>query len=151
MNDKEIMLADDDRDDTDLFCEALTEIDKSIVCHCAVNGEELLKILYSLDQNPQLVFLDMNMPIMDGRQCLKVLKSDERYKQIPVIMISTSSHQTDINISLQLGALGYFVKPNDFNDLKDVLQIITDNLGTGLRKTLLDLQANGNKHIFTSD
>jgi CheY-like chemotaxis protein len=144
------MLADDDRDDTDMFCEALTEIDKSIVCHCAVNGEALLKILYSLDQNPLLIFLDMNMPIMDGRECLKVLKSDERYRLIPVIMISTSSHQRDVEISLQLGALGYFVKPSDFNDLTDVLQIIKDNLGAGLKEALVNLHAKGNKHIFTS-
>lgn len=149
MNKKIILLADDDLDDTEMFCEALEDVNDNIICHCAFNGNEAMKILDGLDQNPELIFLDVNMPIMNGWDCLKLLKSSSRYKDIPVIMISTSSHKKDMDIASGLGSVCYFVKPNDFNDLKKVLHTITSNLGSNLKETLLQLQSFGSGHIFT--
>lgn len=149
MDHKVILLADDDSDDTEMFCEALADIDPGIICHCAINGRELLKMLNELSEKPQLIFLDLNMPIMNGWQCLKLLKEDERYKHIPVIMISTSSHQLEMDMAANLGALCYFVKPNSFNVLTQVLKAIAENLGAGLKDALLDLQAGGSRHIHT--
>ena len=148
MSQKVILLADDDGDDREMFCEALANIDNSIDCNCAVNGIELLDKLKSLEEKPNLIFLDLNMPIMNGWQCLKLLKRDERYKHIPVIMISTSSHQPEMDIAAGLGALGYFVKPNSFNELKQVLQAIVTNMGNGLRNAIQHLHANGSRYIF---
>jgi CheY-like chemotaxis protein len=146
MEQKIILLADDDRDDIEMFCEALEEIDNTVTCYWTINGEELLNKINGLIDKPNLIFLDVNMPIMNGWGCLKALKEDKRYSDIPVIMISTSSHKEDIDAAISLGALCYFVKPNDFKDLIYVLQIITDNLGTGL-KEVLD-QTQGKKYIF---
>lgn len=148
MEQKIILLADDDRDDTEFFCEALAGIDQSIACNCIGNGLELLSKLEGMSEKPHLIFLDINMPVMNGWQCLKALKEDARYRTIPVIMISTSSHGREINIASDLGALCYFVKPHNFNELKRVLKVITENLGTGLKGALLELEAAGSKHIF---
>lgn len=148
MSNKIILLADDDQDDAEMFCEALADIDQNIICHCAENGDEALKMLKNQDKNPGVVFLDLNMPIMNGWECLKQLKLEERYKDIPVIMISTSSHKNDMEAAANLGAVCYFVKPNNFNDLKQMLGIITSNLENGLKEALPNLKKNKYLHIF---
>lgn len=153
MTSKVFLLADDDRDDTDMFREALMIIDKDIICHCATDGREALKILNELTENPDLIFLDVNMPIVNGWKCLKLLKSEERYKHLPVIIISTSSNQGELDIAANLGALGYFIKPNDFNELTKVLEVIVANLGIELENALRNLQVGGFRFVyaFTGD
>lgn len=148
MNKKTILLADDDLDDTEMFCEALIDVNEKVICHCAANGNEVLDILNKLDENPDLIFMDVNMPIMNGWECLKVLKKDKKYQNIPVIMISTSSHKKDVDTASDLGCIGYFVKPNNFNDLKYILNSITSNLGPGLKDTIASLQENQSGNIF---
>lgn len=145
---KIILLADDDQDDTEMFCEALADIDESIICHCAENGSEAIKLIKKQDEIPGVVFLDLNMPIMNGWECLKQLKLDKDYKDIPVIMISTSSYKNDMETAANLGAVCYFVKPNNFKDLKQVLGSITSNLENGLRESLSNLEKNKYLHIF---
>ncbi|WP_456312359.1 response regulator [Pseudomonas shirazensis] len=148
--DKEIiLLADDDTDDTEMFCEALADVNKDIICYCAENGNKALQILDKLEVKPKLIFLDLNMPLMDGWQCLKILKKDANYQDIPVIMISTSSHKNDMEKASDLGAICYFVKPNSYEDLKYVLQSLTSNLGDGLSAAIAKLQANVSDNIFT--
>lgn len=145
---KIILLADDDWDDTEMFCEALADIDENIICHCAENGDVALKMLKDHDKIPGIIFLDLNMPVMNGWECLKEIKQDERYKDIPVIMISTSSHKNDMETAASLGALCYFVKPNTFKDLKQVLELITSNLENGLKEALPHLEKNKYLHVF---
>ncbi|OXA89943.1 response regulator [Flavobacterium hercynium] len=149
MNKKRILLADDDLDDTEMFCEALALIDNNIVCECANNGSDALNKLDALDFKPELIFLDLNMPVMNGWDCLKTLKKDKRYHNIPVIMISTSSHKKDMEAAANLGALCYFVKPNSFKDLKDVLHSITASLGADLKDAIANLQASPSASIFS--
>ncbi|MES2411742.1 MAG: response regulator [Bacteroidota bacterium] len=149
MEKKIILLADDDIDDTEMFFEALTIIDQDIVCHCAVNGNEAISMLNGLESLPQLIFLDLNMPILSGWECLRTLKEDQRYKTIPIFMMSTSSHQKDIDIAEKLGALCYFVKPNNFNDLIAILKEITASIDTNLTEAISNLKANGFNNIFS--
>ncbi|RFS16774.1 response regulator [Emticicia sp. C21] len=148
MNYKVILLADDDSDDTEMFCEALEIIDTSIVFHCAVNGSEALKKLDGLEDKPQLIFLDLNMPVMNGWQCLKLLKENEHYKNIPVIMISTSSHQKEMDMAAKMGAFCYFVKPSDFNELTQLLRVVVSNPETGLQEAVQNLQTGGSQYIY---
>lgn len=148
---KIILLADDDQDDTEMFCEALADIDESIICHCAENGSEAIKLIKKQDEIPGVVFLDLNMPIMNGWECLRELKLDKDYKDIPVIMISTSSYKNDMETAANLGAVCYFVKPNNFKDLKQVLGSITSNLENGLRESLSNLEKNKYLHIFNAE
>ena len=148
MRNKIFLLADDDRDDTEMFSEALAAIDHTIVCHAASDGREVLDTLEELTTMPDLIFLDVNMPVMNGWQCLKALKEDDRYNQIPVIIISTSSHERDIEIASDLGALCYFTKPHYFHELTRVLKVIVENVGAGLPHALRGSPEAISKFIF---
>lgn len=148
MRENVFLLADDDQDDQEMFFEALTSINESIVCHAVLNGREALEKLNELEKSPDLIFLDVNMPVMTGWECLEKLKKEERYKNIPVVIISTSSYLREKKIALEMGALCYLTKPNDFDELKDVLRIIVESPGDELPKTLQRMQANGSTHIY---
>jgi len=137
-----ILLVDDDGDDTWLFMEALRGIDPSIVCICATDGQEGLDKLKEIEP-PGVIFLDINMPIMNGWDCLKAIKSNNDFKNIPVIMYSTSSHMEDISKAFDLGILCFFSKPFDFKNLAKTLEVIVSNLKEG---TLASMPA-GNKHL----
>lgn len=148
MSEKIIMLADDDNDDMQMFCEAVELADNNVISYTAINGEELLKKLQKLERLPDIIFLDMNMPIMNGSECLAVLKADQRYNEIPVIMISTSSHKKDVATCLESGALCYLVKPADFNILVRLVKKIIKYIGRGnpYSDLLQDLRNDG--HII---
>jgi len=148
MEQRIIMLADDDSDDTEMFCEAVEIASRNVICHTAINGEELLKKLQKLERLPGIIFLDMNMPIMNGWECLAVLKADRRYREIPVIMISTSSHREDVATCLESGALCYLVKPADFNVLVRLLKTITEHIGRGNPYSELFLHLKNEGHIM---
>ena len=122
------LLADDDADDKTLFCEALSEIDPGIVCHTASDGKEALAILSGKQiTKPNIIFLDINMPVMDGWQCLGRLKENTDFKDVPVIMYSTSSYQRDIELALESGAFCFFTKPSDYRELRRILRLIATN------------------------
>ncbi len=126
---KIFFLADDDSDDAALFCEALEEIGTDIECRWAKDGNMALEMLADNKlQRPQIIFLDINMPGINGFQCLVALKNNDAYKDTPVIIYSTSSHQREATIALDLGALFFFTKPVDFSVLKNILKVIANNL-----------------------
>ena len=130
----EFLLVDDDSDDTELFCEALNEIDHSVHCHFALDGEEALSLLQEI--KPNVIFLDINMPGMNGWDCLSLLKSNEESKNIPVIMYSTSSHKTEVEKAFNMGALSFFSKPSDYKELKAMLQDVVDRVNNGTLESL---------------
>jgi CheY-like chemotaxis protein len=116
-----ILYADDDRDDCDLLCEALGKIDPSIRCILASNGRDALNILNENQLLPDYIFLDINMPVMDGKKCLVEIKKDVRLKEIPVIIYSTTSNQDEIDDLYSAGAISFIQKPNNFNQLPSML------------------------------
>ena len=84
---KRILVVDDDNDDRELFSEALASVDPVIVCDQATDGAEALKRLSTREiDKPDIIFLDINMPVMNGWQFLSKLKSEDQYKNIPVIV-----------------------------------------------------------------
>ena len=111
-----ILNVDDDLEDIEIFCDAVNEIDPSIICLVAKSAEEALQILNSDIELPQYIFLDINMPKVDGNECLRAIKKDQRLNNIPVIMYSTHTRKTDIDAYRQLNA-GFLVKQNSFNEL----------------------------------
>lgn len=125
---KRFLLVDDDKDDTFLFGEVLAEVDPAIQFVTAGDGQEALEQLV-VDEKPlpDLIFMDLNMPRMDGKQCLFEIKQHEKLQHIPVMMYTTSSHSTDIEQSMQLGAVCFITKPSDFKELKNILSIIAGN------------------------
>src|SRR4051812_33874815 len=123
MTPKRILLIDNDRDDRELFCEALNAIAPDFVCYTAVNGREALSALDTKKfETPDLIFLDINMPVMTGWQVLSTLKAQESYKNIPVIMYSTSLYREEVLMAEQYGALCFFTKPYGLTELKRTLE-----------------------------
>ena len=119
-----VLNVDDDHEDREFFCDALREIDPSVTCLIATSGMEALALLQDRDTLPDYIFLDINMPVMDGKQCLKALKSISRLQSIPVIMYSTSTDTLEIKECYKLGAEDFLIKPHSYeklvNDLTSV-------------------------------
>jgi CheY-like chemotaxis protein len=114
---KVLFIVDDDEDDINLFVEAVNEIDKSMGCFKAKNGEDALARLEELEMLPDVIFLDLNMPKMNGRETLERLKSSEKFKNIPVVIYSTSNAEQDKIDTKNLGASDYLTKPDSFTEL----------------------------------
>ena len=117
-----ILLVDDDEDDRLFFIEAIQEVAPSLICSLAINGKKALQKLDSLVDLPDLIFMDINMPELNGFECLKELKKSSRYQSIPVIMLSTSVSEKDSNYSMELGASMFFTKPSSYIKLCDLLR-----------------------------
>lgn len=121
-----IFLVDDDAEDREFFAEIIFELNPRISLETFENGLEFIKALDATNL-PDLVFLDLNMPMMNGIQSLKEVRSMEEFKKIPVIAIySTSTSEMDHHETFRLGADAYLSKPNDFSDLKVLLSKILD-------------------------
>jgi len=118
-----IYLADDDQDDRLLFKEALDEIDVAIAIEDFDNGVTLMDNLLNKNKPlPDLIYLDLNMPLMNGEECLHDIKNEPELSQIPIIIYSTYVDQAGA-ASLQLkGADLYLQKPDSFNKLKNLLR-----------------------------
>jgi DNA-binding NarL/FixJ family response regulator len=117
-----LMIIDDDRDDRFFFCTAVAEMDPDIECWAAISCEDGLGQLGAAEVLPDFIFLDLNMPVTNGRKCLETLKKDERLKNIPVIIYSTSDYQQDIDDTMELGASYYLVKTWDINKLPEEIK-----------------------------
>jgi CheY-like chemotaxis protein len=129
MKDKRFLIVDDDSDDNSLFTEALAAVEPQIICYCAADGQEALEKLETGSiEHPDIIFLDINMPIMNGWQCLTKLKSVPGYKDIPVIIHTTSSRKTDRELAKDLGAICFFTKLHDFKKLKKMLEIVVEKM-----------------------
>ena len=124
---KRFLLTDDDRDDREMFSEALASIAPDIVYHWAEDGRQALQLLANNDK-PDILFLDINMPIMNGWELLHKLKKDNNYNDIPVIIYTTSSEQRDKEIAKDLGALCFVTKPDNFKIMKSILKVVVDHL-----------------------
>jgi CheY-like chemotaxis protein len=119
-----VFYADDDREDCELFREALHFIDSSITCITAQDGREALAFLQHTKELPEYIFLDINMPVMDGKKCLIEIKKTQTLKHIPVIMYSTTSDTNEIREYYKLGAHDFLIKPDNFARLCESLDSI---------------------------
>src|SRR5690349_19380558 len=99
-----ILAVDDDADDCEFFCDAIHEINNTIIVIKARNGEEALHTLHENVLLPDFIFLDINMPLMDGKTCLSEIRKDAKFREIPVIMYSTSSNEAEIQHFKAMGA-----------------------------------------------
>lgn len=124
-----IILADDDEDDRDFFSEAFSEIKIKTKLNLFNDGEQLMNYLLNPDSLlPHILFLDLNMPIKSGIECLHEIKQEEHLKDIAIAIYSTSASDEDIEETFVSGANIYIKKPNDFVTLKKVLSdVVTLN------------------------
>ena len=99
-----VLNVDDDKDNLEMFCEAVREVNPAINCLKAISAKEALDLLNHADQLPDYIFLDMNMPLMDGRSCLKKIRRNEKLSEIRVFMLSSSCNRLEIEECRNLGA-----------------------------------------------
>jgi CheY-like chemotaxis protein len=123
-----ILLADDDCDDQFFFDKALKALPISTHLTTVHDGEHLMNYLNENSEYlPSVLFLDINMPRKNGFECLFEIKHNEKLKDLPVVMFSTSyprdmNYERDmINTLLKIGAYDFIRKPDDFNQLKLVI------------------------------
>ena len=122
-----IFYADDDDDDREIFADALGEVDPEIKLILARNGLEMIQLIEDQKDVPDYIFLDINMPVMSGKECLKRLKRLERLKTVPIIMYTTTSNKDEFRNLVLLGASDCVVKGVSFQDIKNSLRDILDN------------------------
>ncbi|MTI22364.1 response regulator [Fulvivirga sp. RKSG066] len=120
-----ILLADDDADDCIFFREALDDLPYAISLTTVNNGVELMKVLMvDQDYNPNVLFLDLNMPMKNGIECLAEIKAHSVLKHIPVIICSTSYNSEVVTALYDIGADYYIRKPGSFHELKQFISKI---------------------------
>lgn len=117
-----IFYTDDDKDDQEVFREVMQEINHQLYIFTQDNGDELIELLHNPPPRPNLVFLDLNMPVKNGYEVLKEIRQQEKLKHLPVIIFSTSGDEDAINLTKQLGATLYVRKPEGYGELKKVLK-----------------------------
>jgi CheY-like chemotaxis protein len=117
-----LFLIDDDLDDQEIFASVIENLSPDLICVTAGNGKQGIEKLVSGEVNPDLIFLDMNMPLMNGKQFLIELKKDIRIKHLPVVILSTSSDKSNISEAKELGAIEFITKPDRFSEWERVLK-----------------------------
>ena len=127
-----ILMADDDEEDCMLAQDALIEAKLANDLHIVSDGEELLQYLrnegrygnISKYPRPGLILLDLNMPKIDGRQALEEIRADDKLKDIPVVVMTTSQAEEDVLRSYLTGANSYITKPVSFEGLVEVMHTL---------------------------
>ena len=129
-----ILMADDDADDRLLAKDALAETKLPGELHFVEDGEQLLDYLHrrgkfaplASSPRPGLILLDLNMPKKDGREALREIKNSPELRKIPVVVLTTSTADIDINQIYDLGANSFISKPVTFDSLVKVMRILGD-------------------------
>ena len=128
-----ILICDDDEDDRLLTKQALEDAHVSNTVNFVEDGEQLLDYLYQRGEyagetgkapRPGLILLDLNMPKMDGREALKVIKGDNTLRDIPIVVLTTSGLDQDIVRSYQLGVISFITKPVTFSGLVEAMNVL---------------------------
>jgi CheY-like chemotaxis protein len=130
MPENNFLIVDDDKDDCELFVEALSSLGIGNRYSCANNGLEAIEKLETNQAIPDIIFLDINMPGMNGWECLGKLKSEAPYKDIPVIIYTTSSLSKDRILARNLGATCFLTKMYDFKKLKQMLEVVIEKMNS---------------------
>ena len=124
-----ILLVEDDPKDVELTLTALEEYNLANEVIVARDGEEALEYLYSRgkfktrsDGNPSVMLLDLKLPKVDGLEVLKQIKSEEKLRMIPVVVLTSSKEEKDMVASYQLGVNAYVVKPVDFHEFVNAIK-----------------------------
>ena len=127
--DKPIMLVEDDMVDVMTVQRALKNLEINVPLLTAHNGEEAIRILEESEEKPTLILLDLNMPVMSGREFLRKIKSDPSLRRIPVVILTTSGEKEDKLECFDLSAAGYMIKPVGYGSFVELIRTL-DNYWT---------------------
>ena len=124
---KSIFLADDDEDDCILFEDALREVCSQTELTTANDGDELITLMKTnVPPPPDVIFLDLNMPRRNGFECLELIRNTKQWKDIPVVIFSTTGQEEMIKKVFEQGANYFIRKPGSFPKLKQAIRQILD-------------------------
>lgn len=136
-----VLYADDDPDDIKFVEDSFSETTENVELVTAYNGIDLIRYLESLkplDPNPCLIILDVNMPLMNGKETLLKIRTMERFESIPVVLFTTSSNELDKNFARKHNA-GFLTKPLDNWQMKNItdrfIEHCSDEVRRMIRKT----------------
>ncbi|KAA0992899.1 response regulator [Dyadobacter aurulentus] len=121
---RNILLIDDDEDDHEIFLSALENVSHPVNCVTLSNAVIALEKLTRNELKTDLIFLDLNMPLMNGQEFLAEIKSRPDLREIPVIVLSTSASQSTAQQSKDLGAADFITKPDSYDELVRILKTI---------------------------
>lgn len=116
-----ILLVDDDSEESYLFNEALEHAHLNINLSRANDGNDLIAYLHN-QPTPDIVFMDLNMPYKDGLEALTEIRSIPKFKNLPLIIYSTTKNESSINACYEKGASLFVIKPNDFDEMVQVVK-----------------------------
>lgn len=129
------LIVDDDADDRMLFIEAVREIDEAIECKIAKNGEQALELLRNIEYPlPDFIFLDIRMPRLGGKKCLLEIKKDERLKNIPVVIYTTSRAVDESKELRAMGAFHFISKPRNADEIFYLISFVIDEQANAMRR-----------------
>lgn len=140
---KHVLMVEDNPGDAGLVEEAFRAVSNSIKFHLARDGVEAIKFLkregpHAEAPRPNLVLLDLNLPMLDGRQVLSHAKGDEELKSIPIVVLTVSNSRADIDTCYQYRANSYIVKPYDFHEFEGLISAINTLWITGTPGDIAD-------------
>jgi CheY-like chemotaxis protein len=127
---REVLLVEDNPADVTLFQMAFPPAKKVRVWNVCT-GRKALDFLHRVGEftqapRPDLIFLDLNLPVIDGREVLETVKADDNLRRIPVVVLSTSNSRADVSASYHRGANSYLVKPADVDSLFRMMDVCCD-------------------------
>ena len=129
---KTILLIEDDKDDQEFFIEAINGIKNAVLYFVAKNGKEAIAKLNSSPILPDLIFSDINMPLMDGIECLSLIRMNPRTRNIPVVILTTDTRRT--TLALKMGVKAFIKKPSSGKILTGLIdQIINPDFDSNYR------------------
>lgn len=119
---KNVLLAEDDEEDALLFNTVLSELNQNIHVTVAEDGILLMTFLKQATTLPEMIFLDLNMPLKNGFECLREIKGNERWNSIKIVILSTSSQPQQIENAYKGGADLYLAKPVSYTQFKNMME-----------------------------
>ncbi len=122
MKARELLYIDDDEDDQELFTMAVSEMNDQIKCISSLDACEALKKLENREWEPDIIFIDLNMPVMTGQQFLQEAGKINILDKIPVVVLSTSSNPVTIKTLKCMGARDFLTKPDSYSELIQILK-----------------------------
>lgn len=142
-----LLYADDDADDLNVVEEVLKEVSPQSRFVSARDGQAALDKLQGGQLIPDLILLDLNMPRMNGRECLTELKKNEALQDIPVIIYTTSSMSRDVEATITNGAACFITKPSSIQEARSIFSQIVQAMPYHLKAALKRLSETANTFI----
>lgn len=122
-----LLIVDDDADDRKLFIESVKEVDQTIGCMTAKDGKYALELLNNpANPLPDIIFLDLKMPRFNGRKFLMEIKNDDRFRQILVVIYTTSKEVKESKELLEMGAVHFITKPSNPDEIYYLISFVLD-------------------------